>query len=421
MRHQRILFWLVLLIGIGLRLALASTRPDDLLADNDGYLAHARSVSEGTGFLGPFTGIPTAFRPPAYPVALGLLQLSGINPATAVIFINLVASIFILMFTRKLSEQCGLTPGFALLTVLCVVLDPLLLRYSVLPMTEVPCAALLLVAVVLFRDGQAQSSRKWRTAIASGVLFGVGTLVRPVVLISCGFVSLSAFLRKRHVAVLLPAVVAGLTMAPWVIRNAVQFHKFIPATTHGGYTLALGNNPVFYKDVINGTDTFPWDGPALDGWQQMMIAKSHRDGVPQANEPALDSWYYKKSADAIKADPVSFLKATVLRLRRFWALTTADSQVSNRVSVGVAVWYSLLWFGLIVERLTGWWSGKTRQTAAVGDLWLVVLSFMLMHSVYWTDTRMRAPLMPILIVLSFCGWQVIVQRIKGIRQSGLRE
>jgi len=421
MRHQRILFWLVLLIGLGLRLALAFARSDDLLADNDGYLAHARGISEGTGFLGPYTGVPTAFRPPAYPVALGLLQACGPGPAAAVLFINLVASICILVFTRKLAEHCGLSPGFAMLSMVCVALDPLLLRYSVLPMTEVPCAAVLLVAVVLFRIAQTQTRRAWSTSLGSGLLFGVGALVRPVVLISCGFISLAALIRKRQIAVVLPAVVAGLVLIPWVIRNAVQFHKFIPATTHGGYTLALGNNPAFYKDVINGTDTFPWDGAALDVWQQQMIAESQRAGVPQANEPAMDSWYYKKAIDAIKADPVSFLKATLLRLQRFWALTTADSQVSGRVSAGVAAWYSLLWVGLIIERLTGWWPWKTRQTAPVGDLWLVVLSFMLMHSVYWTDTRMRAPLMPILIVISVCGWQAVVQRIKGLRKSDFRE
>ncbi len=420
MRHQRILFWLVLLIGIGVRLALAFARSDDLLADNDGYLAHARGISEGTGFLGPSTGVPTAFRPPAYPVALGLLQACGIGPAAAVIFINLVASICILVFTRKLAEQCELSPGFAMLSMVCVALDPLLLRYSVLPMTEVPCAAVLLVAVVLFRIAQTQSRWASIIAIGSGVLFGVGALVRPVVLISCGFMSLAALIRKRHVAVVLPAVVAGLILTPWVIRNAVQFQKFIPATTHGGYTLALGNNPSFYKDVINGTDTFPWDGAALEAWQQQMIGDSQRDVMPPATEPAMDRWYYKKATDAIKADPASFLKACLLRLQRFWALTTADSQVSSRVSPGVSLWYALLWCGLVIERVTAWRRGKTLQTGPVGDLWLTVLSFMLMHTVYWTDTRMRAPLMPILIVISVCGWQVIVQRIKDVRQSGLR-
>jgi hypothetical protein len=420
MRHQRILFWLVLLIGIGFRLALAFARSDDLLADNDGYLAHARGISEGTGFLGPYSGVPTAFRPPAYPVALGLLQACGMGPAVAVMFINLVASICILVFTRKLAEQCGLSPGFALLSMVCVALDPLLLRYSVLPMTEVPCAAVLLAAVVLFRVAQTQSRRAWIIAIGSGILFGVGALVRPVILVSCGFMSLAALVKKRHVAVILPAVVAGLVMIPWVIRNAVQFQKFIPATTHGGYTLALGNNPVFYKDVINGTDTFPWDGAALDVWQQQMIAESQQDVRPPANEPAMDRWYYKKATDAIKADPASFLKASFLRLQRFWALTTADSKVHNRATPGVSVWYGLLWCGLVMERVSAWRRGKTLQTAPVGDLWLAVLSFMLMHTVYWTDTRMRAPLMPILIVLSCCGWQMIMQRISVLRQSGRR-
>ena len=46
-----------------------------------------------------------------------------------------------------------------------------------------------------------------------------------------------------------------LAISPWVTRNFVEFQTFIPATTHGGYTLALGNNPDYYRDVINGDAT----------------------------------------------------------------------------------------------------------------------------------------------------------------------
>jgi hypothetical protein len=61
-----------------------------------------------------------------------------------------------------------------------------------------------------------------------------------------------------------------------------------------------------------------------------------------------------------------------------------------------------------MERFGAWRLRKTVGGIRVTDLWLVVLSFMLMHSVYWTDARMRAPLMPVLVVLSLCGWQYAV-------------
>ncbi len=78
---------------------------------------------------------------------------------------------------------------------------------------------------------------------------------------------------------LVPLLAAFLAISPWIIRNAVQFHKFIPATTNGGYTLALGNNPDFYRDVIEGDVPFPWPGPQLDTWQQRMISESAAQGV----------------------------------------------------------------------------------------------------------------------------------------------
>jgi hypothetical protein len=206
---------------------------------------------------------------------------------------------------------------------------------------------------------------------------------------------------------LIPAIVAGLVLCPWVIRNAVQFHHFIPATTHGGYTLALGNNPDFYRDVINGSDEFPWDGPGLDAWQKRMIRDSESEGIIATNEPAADAWYYSRAIATIRAEPESFLKASALRLRRFWAISTADSSaVSARSMSLVMVWYVLLWTGLILQITQVCFGKRSPQHRSMAMLWLVIFAFLAMHTVYWTDTRMRAPLMPIMIVISLSGWQI---------------
>ena len=409
------------MMGLGARIALALLQPSDLTSDNDGYLAHARPIAEGRGFLGPYSDRPTAFRPPGYPMAIASLLAVGVMDPVAVMLINTLASAAIIWLSRILGLRAGLSGKFAMLAALIVAIDPLLVRYSVLPMTEVPCAAVLLAAIVLLRRAvDSETASTISSRVAAGMLFGIGALIRPVVLISCAFVCGHAVMTtltnkaagKSYVRLvlhaLLPAVAAGLVLMPWVIRNAVHFQAFVPATTHGGYTLALGNNADFYRDVISGQDVFPWDGSALDVWQQRMIAQSKQDGVRQDDERALDAWYYEKATAAIKADPLSFLKATCLRLSRFWAITTAESTGPGWVSSGTSVWYALLWLGLLMERFGAWRLRKTVGGIRVVDLWLVVLSFMLMHSVYWTDARMRAPLMPVLVVLSLCGWQYAV-------------
>ncbi len=437
MRHQSILLCIIATLGIGVRLALAIHQPADLTADNDGYLAHAHPIADGEGFAGPYSHRPTAFRPPAYPILLGAFIGCGLTDAAATAIISLASCGILFWFTYKLAEQCQLPSTFVLLASAGVALDPLLVRYSVLPMTEVPCAAVLVVAVVFFRSARIQATsdfgRATWSAIVAGVMFGTGSLMRPVVLVSCAFLSFAALFRsetnglsfkerslKNHALALLPAIVAAMTLSPWIVRNAIQLHHFVPATTHGGYTLALGNNPDFYRDVIHGNDAFPWDGEALDAWQQRMIRQAKDAGVPTADEPATDAWYYTQARAAIQADPASFLIACALRLRRFWAISTAEEAPGKLVSISVAVWYLLIWTGLFVERYAAWALRKTERHPSLADLWLVALSFMLMHTVYWTDTRMRAPLMPILIVISLSGWRFIFESIivrNPIRQS----
>ncbi len=43
-------------------------------------------------------------------------------------------------------------------------------------------------------------------------------------------------------------------------------------------------------------------------------------------------------------------------------------------------------------------------------LWMTIASFLVVHSWYWTNTRMRAPLTGILIVLSVAGWSWLLGR-----------
>ena len=193
-----------------------------------------------------------------------------------------------------------------------------------------------------------------------------------------------------------------LAISPWVTRNFVEFQTFIPATTHGGYTLALGNNPDYYRDVINGEATKPWDGEKLDQWQKRMASEARAAGIAIGDEKATDTWMYSQAFQAIQSQPANFVRASWLRIRTFWAIspTGAVSDVQRLLS---SIWYAGLWFAiiaLILVRLTcriakrmPFFSTKS------APIWLTVLAFQLMHTFYWTDARMRAPLMPALAVL----------------------
>jgi hypothetical protein len=431
----------LLFLGAAVRLGLAWFHPSDMMLDSDGYLAHAEMVANGEGFAGPYTHRPTAFRPPAYPIALAGLRLTGLSASACVGVINGVCSLSIIWLTWVLSRQLQLPPLSAFFATAITAFDPLLIRYAILPMTEVPAAAMLLAAIVALTAGKRRSeilnNGVWRFDILAGILFGLGSLVRPILLVSCALLvlwrlmvdakySLRSF---RLVAItMLPMIFAVLTLSPWIIRNAVQFGKFIPATTHGGYTLALGNNPDFYRDVINSHVGFPWKGPQLDAWQQRMVAESAAQGVPVDSEPAQDGWYYRQAVASIKAQPLSFLNACLLRLRRFWAITPGTDVGLPRLAILlVAVWYSGIGIGLVVglgssvvvgfKLLRSQLSHGCKAKSGLAELWLVVFSFMLMHSVYWTDARMRAPVLPLICILATFGWNAIIKFVVRIVSS----
>ncbi len=420
---------ILLIFGIAVRLGGGWIRAADLTADNDGYLAHADMVAKGEGFAGPHTHRPTAFRPPGYPLALAGLEVSGLPDWASVATINGLCSIAIVWLLWILCRQLQLSPSVSLIAVAFTTFDPLLVRYTILPMTEVPAAAILTGAVVALKAADLRRKVSYGNGagfyVLSGVLFGLGSLVRPILLVSCAILVLSRLilcrkgdenLRRNVTIAILPMIAAAAAISPWIIRNAVQFHQFIPATTHGGYTLALGNNPDFYRDVIDGEVPFPWPGRQLDAWQRRMIADAATQGVPVDSEPAQDAWYYHQAVASMKAQPLSFFKSCLLRLRRFCAITPgSDDGLPRFVTTLVAVWYGLIWIGVAaaicrsipaLRRMPGFRSERRIPSDhSLADLWLIILSFMLLHSVYWTDTRMRAPVMPFIGIIAAVGWQ----------------
>ena len=434
-------------VGITLRLLLLLFRAVDLNSDPDVYVGIAQTIVDGNGICVPGGDRPTAFRPPLYPVLLASLNLTGLKLTWAAGLINLLAGAVVIMATWRMAQIIGLQGRWRVMATAAAALDPLLLRYSVLPMTECISAALLAIAMLqilkLCTDQSAVTTTpQMQTAIMAGVSFGLAGLCRPVGLVACAAVTLMLLLpvvrqlrnstagspdtrriggirrdgivRGACIAVL-PAFVAGVVLLPWVVRNVVQFGHFIPATTHGGYTLLLGNNPVFYREVVTVSGQPAWRGESLDRWQQQVSSEILADGILPVDDVAIDAWNYDRAVRNISHHPGDFLQACLLRWKRFWALrpSVTEPGASGVTAFVVAVWYGVLWLGL----------GRSlfcmdiRRSGHIQLLWMAILSFLLLHTFYWTNARMRAPLTGVIVVLSAVGWQAICCRSSGNAES----
>lgn len=420
----------LLLLALCLRLTVILVDGDRLHSDPDAYVRLATMLADGQGYSTADGLRPTAFRPVLYPLLLAGPIALGLSPPVTVAAWNLIAGLLLLRAVTGLAQECGLNRSGVLLVGLLAAVDPLLLRYTTEPMTEVVCAALMAMAMRwLLRFVAADPEQRNTTAaVTAGLLLGLSALCRPVVLVTCVFLTATMLLAarrtnesgsagllpllRRTVWLTIPALVAAATVSPWIIRNAIQFHALIPATTHGGYTLLLGNNSVFYERVVSGEQD-AWDGESLAQWQQSLERAQEQQGVDRADERAVDQWLYRQAVAEIRRQPNQALRAIGLRWRRFWALTpTASAQsVPQVVRYAVGLWYAVLGLGILMSLL------QLRGDRRILLLWMSVASFMAVHSVYWTNTRMRAPLTGVLIVLAVAGWMRMAERWRPAEQE----
>lgn len=413
----------VMMVALMLRLAVQIYYFDELKTDPDSYVALADGIGQHYDLQLPGSAQPTAFRPPLYSVLIAVAQLIWGN-AWSVLTVNLIFGFAIVPAAWYLAHAAGLKGRWALLPPLLCAVDPLLLRYSSQPMTEVTAATLLTFAVgfhlgsVLISRYRGHTDVKLR--VKSALCYGLAILTRPVALVTWALLCLTelsvcrpagatGFARRwRGPAVI--AIGGMFVVLPWIVRNAIHFEAFIPATTHGGYTLLLGNNAVFYEEVVLAEGQPNWQYESLMNWQAGLQTDMQNSGVDLSDERQVDRWMYRRALDEIEAQPAAFLKACVLRWKRFWSLSGTAGAESRWITAAVGVWYVACFTGLLFSLRP-----VVIRQPEVQMLWMAVVSFLLVHSFYWTNTRMRAPLTAVIATLAVLGVRAVVWNLAGIR------
>lgn len=407
---------------------------------------------------------PTAYRPPLYPVVLSNLpsadgqRLSLGKVAALHLFLG-VATVWLTWLTawrlivglsrreghgpqldpnlRKTPAQDSTSPEaqvaqglsdllFPLLAGLLVACDPILLNQQSLVMTETLAAFLAILS--LWCLARFDGSRSWFNAALAGAAIGLAVLCRPTFLPWLGLVVLampfvpnknsdlriqkSEFLWRFGNVLALSVVAAGV-LSPWLIRNYRLFHKPIATTTHGGYTFYLANNQYFYEWLLNDTTGLPWSSAQVDfayGFSGVLLEAAidqaaKRGEVMDPLEILKDKGAYGAAKSDIKASPGTFVWACCWRLGQLWSplpykLTADESTARLLLRYSTAVWYC----GVYVLAAIGIWRLRWRLFAPPW-IWgvLLCLAFTAVHTFYWTNLRMRAPLMPFVAMVAACS------------------
>jgi hypothetical protein len=415
---------LLLAVALLLRAVVLSKFWEDLDRDPDGYLALARSLARGAGFCNPGTDLPTAYRPPFYPMLL--VPISGAHQDWGRAIFHLLLACGTLLLIWKAGSQLGLPRWGRLLAASLYAADPLSLRYVSYPMTETLCAFWVAWLIVRLTKKETRSTAG---SFGTGILFGFCVLTRPTFWLfgaayAAGALGMFIGFRRNSTGLamgtgsgrrpLWRALAAGLGIAvcvfPWVLRNWLVLGTPIVMTTHGGYTLLLGNNEAFYREVVEQPLGTIWDGSHGGGqpaWIRGVLEEISREGI--STEVAEDQWMSARAWQTIRQQPFTFLKAAGIKFLWFWNIkphtVAGGDPIPPLVLAGVATFNLLVWILLVTGllRVGTWIWSKPVELAWWGVPLLFIFSLTAAHLFYWSDARMRAPIVPAIALVAAAG------------------
>jgi hypothetical protein len=184
-------------------------------------------------------------------------------------------------------------------------------------------------------------------------------------------------------------------LLPWTVRNYLVLGEPVWGTTHGGYTLALANNPVYYDEVLNGPPGRVWTG-ALQ-WQWWDSVNRATAGM---TEPEADRYLRSQVWKLVRERPGDFARSVLARLGHFWGVLPAASVYPAPARWATLAWTAPLWIALALGLFNrDLWSWPRVAPAAIG------LGLTLVHLFFWTELRMRAPIVPaIALVAAGARW-----------------
>lgn len=421
---------LVLLVCVVVRTGVLVTRENAFAADLDAYSAIASTIAQhGVFGLTSAEGVPRAiaFRPPLYPWLLSWTitdgQLSFLGIGSIHVCLALVTVVCVFDLTRRVisrltgdrSRRCRWIAAFA---AGLVTIDPLLLNQSSEVMTETLATAISTVVIYCWYrwyDSVRSVSQSTRIGFGVGLCLAVAYLCRPTFLVWAALLALTTLWLHRSRSPFLISLAIGfpvlVAVVCWTIRNQAVIGHPVWATTHGGYTLLLGNNESFYDYLEQGAIGDAWDA------SEFFASYAHRfEGDPtnasfwnrdwndktaqtaSVTEYEDDRLAYRSAVATIKRRPTTFVWSAFVRVGRLWS--PMPHQIDDRSAAAVAL-VMLFYLGIWGAILIAFYRHRRNLFAApFAAIWLLALTLTAVHAVYWSNMRMRSPIMPAAIMIA---------------------
>lgn len=208
-------YLVIIIIALTAYYALFLSHELWIRADSAVYLMLGRSLAAGTGYVDYFYPQPRidTLYPPGYPALLSIaIWIFGYNilllRVLMVVMSGLCLVVLIGILSRYLKEK-ELLAAFLLFG-----LSPLFIYFTNMFATEVPYVLFSWLAVFILNK---ERKLTWAMALAAALAIIIGFYIRTVGMIL--YISLIIYLlMRREIKYLLPVLLLGLSVLPWVIH-----------------------------------------------------------------------------------------------------------------------------------------------------------------------------------------------------------
>jgi len=387
-RHFLLLF---LIIALFSRLLCAFTLDWGTFPDSEWYEKRAHTLSLGGDYQEE--GYPTARFPPGYPFFLSsIYRIFGHNNIWAKVS-NVILSFFLCFLTYRIAKkiESQYTPQIAFL-ILCFF--PSQIFFTSLLLSEILFTFLFLLLLYLLVI-QLKKSKSFFFLIFSGVLLGLATLTRGVVLFF-PLVILFFFLAQAKKGSLKKFLIITFSMfiilLPWMIRNQKKLGYFTLSTNIGA-SLWVGNNPKALGDGICPDD-------------------SEFKNIPVDPEIQIetDRLCLSLASDYIKRNPIGFLKLGIRKLLNLFA--TDIFPVENRLKdlgeklswnkyIILAVISQTYYFLIFLWFIRGvFLYFKKKKAKTLSLFFYTIVYWMTIHFIFFGMDRFHFPVVPLFVIFS---------------------
>ncbi len=408
-------FLLLLLIGLNVLSSLLWLKSSGIpvpVDDAAQYLHIGQNITQGRFSLNGIN--PTMAREPFYPLIIAFLWITTQNLIIPIIVFQIVILISLgvvfFLFLRQY-DIVAAKIGSILLSVF-----PVLSYYSIQILTEVLFTFLLFTSLTLLISGLDKKKKGW--IIVAGLLTGVATLTRSIVLLFPAFLILYClfFQRQWLRSFCLFFLSALVVVLPWSIRNQMIFSTFSP--TSGGSHLLLVRGirseytasemkQYLYYATLGSSASFEEETVYSKRSRDLFAFKEARDYALKLEQGGLSSQEIEKSVQSeavqkIRQNIGPYLLQNPMEIIKLNAPPVSIFHLIFRPTIVIDVMFVLLYLFVYTIAFTMIFHVKKKGFGKVKNVVLILSLFLLYYnltlSFFDAFPRYNVPLIPIYLL-----------------------